>query len=68
MTIKDIGKIAEGRASETIDGCVQLHDKNGFPVLELYAYRDESGNILTDDSELEKIAKELCILWNKETE
>ena len=72
MKIKDIGKIAEGWASDVIDGCVWLYcvDQNGdsFPILEIYSRVDEHHNFIDDDSELDELAKDIRELWNAEVE
>lgn len=64
MSIKNVGEIAEGNVSETIDGCVRLFNKDGYPIIELYGLRDEFGNLLDDDCDIQETAKELRILWN----
>lgn len=62
---------AEGAASETIEGCVRIYEGNdtGFPVIEVYARRDEHGNCLDSDNDIEKAARHICRLLNEiETE
>lgn len=64
MKIEDMGELREGNASETIDGCVRLHDKNGFPIMEIYSRVDDCGNFLDDDADLNDLAQDVRQIIN----
>ena len=65
MKIEDIGIVQEGLSGETIDGAIQLHDDEEYPRIEIYGVRDEFGNLLENEKELDEVGKELAELWNR---
>ena len=64
MRIKDVGKIKTGLSSEIEDGMIRLYDRIGYPRIELFAMRDEHGNLLEDDIDLIRLADNLIAVWN----
>ena len=45
-------------------GMIRLYDRIGYPRIELFAMRDEHGNLLEDDIDLIRLADNLIAVWN----
>ena len=53
-------KLQKGLLAETVDNCIQLHDAQGFPIVEVYQRLDENGNRIDGDSVAEQMADKIC--------
>ena len=53
-------KLQKGLLAETVDNCIQLHDAQGFPLVEVYQRLDESGNLIDMNSVVEQMADKIC--------
>jgi len=53
-------KLKKGLLAETVDNCIQLHDRQGFPLVEVYQRLDENGNPIDMDSVVEEMADKIC--------
>lgn len=66
MAIKDVGEIRTGMVSETDEGVCRIHTLGvQFPIIEIHGNRDEYGNLLDDDVDIQATADELAELWNR---
>ena len=53
-------RLKKGLLGETIDNCIQLHDEDSFPIIEVYQRVDAFGNVIDDDNIAEKMADKIC--------